>query len=84
MHSYLFRHGKTRVPFGQKWKISAPGTVINNPKIIDLFRYKFYVGPYKGVFVPKQYTFSLLKVHLRLHLVIKVKKSKLKFGLFNP
>ena len=63
-------HGKKTVLFGQKWRISAPGIVINNPKIIDLFSYKFYVGPHKGGFgivnynprrtycplVPKQYT----------------------------
>ena len=36
--------------FGQKWRISPPGIIINNPKIIDLFSYKFYVGPQKGGF----------------------------------
>ena len=75
MGSYLFRHGKKNVPSGHKWRISAHGVVINNPKIIDLFSYKFYVGPYKGGFgivnynprcaycplVPKQYTFSATK-----------------------
>ena len=73
--SYLFRHGKKSVPFGRKWRISAPGIVINNPKIIDLFSYKFYVGPHKGGFgivnynprrtycplVPKQYTLRAAK-----------------------
>ena len=52
--------------------------VSNNPKIIDLFSYKVYGGPHKGRFeivnhnprctycqlVPKQYTLTLLKVHL--------------------
>ena len=66
----MFLHGKKSVLLGQKWRISAPGIVINNPKIIDLFSYKFYVGPHKGEFgiinynprrtycplVPKQYT----------------------------
>ena len=50
MGSYLFRHGKKNVPSGHKWRISAHGVVIDNPKIIDLFSYKFYVGPYKGGF----------------------------------
>ena len=73
--SYPFLHGKKTVLFGQKWRISAPGIVINNPKIIDLFSYKFYVGPHKGRFwivnyntrctycplVPKQYTFNATK-----------------------
>ena len=75
--SYLFRHGKKSVPlpFGHKWRISAPGIIINNPKIIDLFSYKFYVGLHKGGFgivnynprrtycprVPNQYTFSATK-----------------------
>ena len=72
---YLFLHGKKSVLFGQKWRISAPGIVINNPKIIDLFRTKFYAGPHKGGFgivnynprctycplVPKQYTFNATK-----------------------
>ena len=40
--SYLFRHGKKIVPFGHKWRISAPGIEINNPESIDLFSYKFY------------------------------------------
>ena len=49
--------------------------VINNPEIIDLFSYKFYVGPHKDGFgivnynprrtycplVPKQYTFNATK-----------------------
>ena len=46
--SYLYRHGKKSVPFGHKWRISAPGIVINNPKIINFFNYKFHVGPHKG------------------------------------
>ena len=63
------------VLFGHMWKMSAAGIVINNPKIIDLFSYKFYVGTHKGGFgivnynlrrtycplVPKQYTFSATK-----------------------
>ena len=73
---YLFRHGKKSVPFGLNWRVSAPGSgiVINDPKI-DLFSYKFYVGPHKGAFgivnnnnrrtycplMPKQYTFSVTK-----------------------
>ena len=58
-----------------KWRISAPGIVINNPKIIDLFNYKFYGGPHKGGFgidnynprrtycplVPKRDTFNATK-----------------------
>ena len=48
--SYLYRHGKKSVPFGHKWRISAPGIFINNPKMIDLFDNKFYVGPLKGGF----------------------------------
>ena len=49
--------------------------IINNPKIIDLFSYKFHVSPHKGGFgivnynprhtystlVPKQYTFNATK-----------------------
>ena len=34
--AYLFRHGKKSVPFEHK-RISAPGIIINNPKIIDLY-----------------------------------------------
>ena len=59
--SYLFRHGKISVHFGHKWRISAPGIVINN-----------HVDPHKGGFgivnynprhtdcplVTKQYAFS--------------------------
>ena len=73
--SSLFRHGKKSVPFGYKWRISAPGIVINNPKIIDLFSYKFYGDPHKGAFgivnynprhtycplVPNQYTLRAAK-----------------------
>ena len=76
---YLFLHGKKSVLFGQKWVISALGIVINNPKIIDLFSYKFYVGPHKGGFriinyntrrtycplVPKQYTLRAAKGSLQ-------------------
>ena len=76
--TYLFLHEKKSVLFGQKWRISAPGIVINNPKIIDLFSYKFYVGPHKGGFgivnynprrtycplVPKQYTLRAAKGRL--------------------
>ena len=65
-----------------KWRISAPGIVINNPKIIDLFSYKFYGGPHKGGFgivnynprrtycplVPKQYTFNAIKVSAQFSL----------------
>ena len=75
MRSYPFLLGKKTVLFGQKWRISAPGIVINNPKIIDLFSYKFYGGPHKGGFgivnynprrtycplVPKQYTLRAAK-----------------------
>ena len=71
----MFQHRKKSVPFGHIWRISAPGIAINNPKIIDLFRYKFYIGPHKGGFgivnynprhtycplVPKQYTFNATK-----------------------
>ena len=78
----LYHKTDKSVPFGQKWRISAPGIVINNPKIIDLFSHKFYVGPgpHKGGFgivnynprrtycplVPKQYTFSATKVSPQL------------------
>ena len=48
--SYLFRHGKKSVPYGHKWRISAPEIEINNPKIIDLFSCKFYDSPHKGRF----------------------------------
>ena len=65
----------TLLLFGQKWRISASGIVINNPKIIDLLYNKFYGGPQKdavGIFnynpirtystlVPKQYTFNTTK-----------------------
>ena len=75
LEAHLFLHGKKSVLFGQKWRISAPGIIINNPKIIDLFSYKFYVGPHKGGFgiinyntrhpycplVPKQYTLRAAK-----------------------
>ena len=44
--TYPFLHGKKTVLFGQKRRISAPGIVINNPKIINLFSYKFYEGPH--------------------------------------
>ena len=71
------------VLFGYKWKISAPGIVTNNPKIIDLFIYKFYGGPLKsgsGIvnynprhtycpLVPKQYTFNATKGSLQLKTV---------------
>ena len=30
--------------------MNQEGIVINNPKIIDLFSFKFYVGPHKGGF----------------------------------
>ena len=46
---YLFLHGKKTVLFGQKWRISAPGIVINNPKVIK-FSCKSYVGHQKGRF----------------------------------
>ena len=73
--AYLFRHGKKSVLCGNKWRISAPGIVINNPKIIELFSYNFYVGPHKGGFgivnynpsctycplAPKQHIFSATK-----------------------
>ena len=39
-----------RPEFSSKLSFSAPGIVNNNPKIIDLFSYKFYVGPHKGGF----------------------------------
>ena len=63
---------KKTVLFAQKWRISAPGVVINNPKIIDLFSYKFYVGPHKGGFGIVNHNprrtyctlLALLKVHL--------------------
>ena len=75
LQTYPFLHGKKTALFGQKWRISAPGIVINNPKIIDLFSYKFYVGPHKDGFgivnynprrtycplVPKQYTLRAAK-----------------------
>ena len=38
--SYLFLHGKKSVLFGHKSRISAPGIVINNPRIMDLLSYK--------------------------------------------
>ena len=38
---------KVYVLLGHKWRISAPGIGINNPKIIDLFSHKFYGGPHK-------------------------------------
>ena len=70
--SYLFRHGKKSIPFAHKWRINELGIVINNPKIMYLLSYKFYVGSHIGRFgivnynprhtyyslVPKQYTFS--------------------------
>ena len=81
--TYLFRHGNKSAPFGHKWRISAPRIVINNPKIIDLFSYKFYVGPHKGGFgivnynsirtycplVPKHFT-RYVNVHLSLRVDI--------------
>ena len=48
MESYPYRKSHKSVLFGQKWRISAPGIVINNPKMIDLFSYKFYGDPHKG------------------------------------
>ena len=75
--------------FGHKLRINALGIVlINNPKIIDLFSYKFYVGPHKGggfrivnynprhtycPFVSKQYTFSATKGSPQL-LILVMKK----------
>ena len=69
LNSYLFRHGKKSVPFGHKWRISAPGIVIINPKIMHLFGYKFLIRVDSGIsviiigctycpLVLKQYTFS--------------------------
>ena len=65
---YLFRQLHKSVLFGQKWRISAPRIVINNPKIIDLLSYKFYGGivnynPRRTYcpLVPKQYTFNATK-----------------------
>ena len=62
--AYLFRHWKKSVPFGRKWRISAPGIVINIPKIIDLFSYKFYVGPHKGGFGFVNYNPRCIIIHL--------------------
>ena len=63
--------------------MSAPGIVINNPNIIDLFSYKFYGDPHKGAFgivyynprrtycplVPKQYTFNATKGSIQIETV---------------
>ena len=69
-------------------RVCAPGILINNPKIIDLFSFKFYGGPHKGGFgivdynprrsyyplVPKQYTFNAAKGSLQKG--IHITKSK--------
>ena len=74
-NTYLFLHREEKCTIWAEWKISAAEIVINDPKIIDLFSYKFYVGPHKCGFgivnynprhtycplVPKQYTFSATK-----------------------
>ena len=76
---YLFRYWKKSVPFLHTRRISAPGIVINNPKIIDFYGFKFYVGPHKGGFgivnnnhrrtycpiLPKIYIFGIVQMKVR-------------------
>ena len=78
--------------FGHKWRISAPGIVISNPKIIDLFIYMFYGGPHKGGFeivndnpgalivhlCRNSTLLTLLKVHLSVRYILIVYRSRKK------